>query len=201
MVATPVSNKILAQAKEQAEKILAEANEQIEQTQDQAKKELDQLDKEIQADIEQAVAQEQHRVLAGARRAVTAELLQTKHEVLDKVFENVKKALSKMPADDYRQMLRGWLKQVDLTGEEQVIATKGEKHLKQELLDEVNKQLNKTGKLELSKEKVAGAGGFVLAGKKTQIRLTWEVLLSQARRELEPALSKKLFSDKQDKTK
>ena len=201
MVATPVSDKILAEAKEQAEKILAEAEEQIEQIQDQAKKELEQLDKGIQADVGQAAAQEQHRVLAGARRAVTAELLQTKHEILNKVFAGVKEALAKMSAEDYQKMLAGWLKEAITSGQEQVLPAEGEKHLSQELLEKVNKQLEKDGKLTLSKDKVAGAGGFVLEEGKARTRVTWEVMLSQARRELEPVLSKKLFADQQDKPK
>ena len=199
MATTPVSEKILAEAQEQAEKILAQADEQVQQIQDQAKKELEQLDKEIQADVEQAAAQEQHRVLAGARRSVTAQLLQTKHEVLDRVFVSAKEALAKMPVEEYQKMLIGWLKQAVETGDEQIVAAKGEKHLDEKLLEQVNEQLSKPGKLQLSKEKVAGEGGFVLAGEKTQTRVTWEVLLSQARRELEPELSKKLFSDKQEK--
>jgi V/A-type H+-transporting ATPase subunit E len=200
MVATPVSDKILAEAKEQAKRILAEANKEIEQIQAQAKKELEQLDKQIQADLEQASAQEQHRILAGARQAVTAELLQTKHEMLDKVFAGAKKALAKMPAEDYQKMLASWLKEAVVTGDEEVLAAKGEKNLSQELLDNLNKKL-KNGKLKLSKEKVAGSGGFVLEEEKTRTRVTWEVLLSQARRELEPELSKKLFADRQDKPK
>ena len=200
MVATPVSNKILAEAKEQAGKILAEADEQIGQIQEQAKKELDQLDKQIQVELEQAADQERHRVLAGARRAVTAELLQTKHEILEKVFVGAKEALAKMPAEAYQKMLAGWLKEAVVTGDEKVLAAEGEKHLSQELLDKLNKELD-NGKLQLSEEKVPGAGGFVLAEEKAQTRVTWEVLLSQARRELEPELSKKLFEDQQDKPK
>ena len=201
MVATPVSDKILAEAKEQAAKILAEADEEIEQIQAQAKKELEQLDKQIQADLEQSAAQEKHRVLAGARQAVTAELLQTKHEILDKVFAGAKEALGKMPNQDYQKMLIGWLKEAVSTGDEEVLAAEGEKHLHQELLDKVNKELKDKGKLKLSKEKAPGSGGFVLAEKKTQTQVTWEILLSQARRELEPELCKMLFADQQDKAK
>ena len=73
-------------------------------------------------------------------------------------------------------------------------------HLSQELLDEVNKEL-KNGRLRISKEKVAGSGGFVLEEEKTRTQVTWEVLIGQARRELEPELSKKLFADQQDKAK
>ncbi|NIA06685.1 MAG: hypothetical protein GWP14_03455 [Actinobacteria bacterium] len=200
MAATPVSDKILAEAKEQAEKILAEADKQIQQIREQAKKELEQLDKQIKADSEQAAAQEQHRILAGARQAVTAELLQIKHKMLDKVFADVKEALGQMSAKDYQKMLTGWLKEAVTTGDEQVLAAEGEKHLSEELLEQVNNEL-KNGKLKLSQEKVAGAGGFVLAEEKTQTRVTWEVLLSQARRELEPELCKMLFADQQDKPK
>ena len=200
MVATPVSDKIMAEAREQAEKILAEADEQVQQIQEQSKKELEQLDKQIQADVEQAATQEKHRVLAGARQAVTSQLLQTKHEILDKVFVGVKEALGEMPDKDYQEMLIGWLKEAVTTGDEEVLATEGEKYLTEELIDKVNGEL-KNGKLKLSREKVAGAGGFVMAEEKTQTRATWEILLSQARRELEPELSKKLFADQQDKPK
>lgn len=200
MATTPVSDKILAEAKEQAGKILAEANEQIEQIKSQAKKEHDQLDKQIQADLEQAAAQERHRVLAGARRAVKTELLQVKHEILDKVFAGVKEALGQMSAQDHQKMLSGLLKEAVTTGNEQVLAAEGEKHLSQDLIEQVNNELT-NGKLKLSEEKAAGSGGFVLAEDKTRTQATWEVLIGQARRELEPELSKKLFADQQDKAK
>ena len=201
MAATPVSDKIQAEAKEQARKILAEADEQVRQIQEQARKQLEQLDKQIQADLEQSAAQEKHRVLAGARRAVTAELLQAKHEILDKVFAGVKESLGKMPDQDYQKMLIGWLKEAVGTGDEEVLAAEGEKHISQELLDKVNSELKDKGKLKLSKEKAPGSGGFVLAEEKTQTQATWEILLSQARRELEPELCKILFADQQDKAK
>ena len=193
MIATPVSTKILAEADEQAQQILAEAEKQVQQIQDQAQKDLDALDKQIQADSDQAAQQEQHRILAAARQAITAELLQAKHQVLDEVFTTAKQTLADMPPDEYRQFLVDLLKQAVSTGNETVVAAEGEKHLDQQLLDQANQQSDKTASLQLSQDKIPGSGGFLLAADKINTKVTWEVLLTQARRELEPELAKMLF--------
>ena len=74
---------------------------------------------------------------AGARQAVTARLLQAKHEMIEKVLSAAQKSLGKMPADQYRQLLKDLLKRSVVSGKETVIAAEGEKHLDQGLLDEV----------------------------------------------------------------
>ncbi len=193
MATTPVSTKILAEADEQAQQILAETDKQVQQLQDQAQKDLDTLDKQIQADVDQAARQEQNRILAAARQAVTAELLRAKHQVLDEVFSSAKKSLADMPPDQYRQFLVDLLKQAVSGGKEDVLAADGEKHLDQQLLDQANKQLKNTATLQLSQDKIPGSGGFLLTADKISTRVTWEVLLTQARRELEPELAKTLF--------
>ena len=193
MATTPVSTKILAEADEQAQQILAETEKQVQQLQDRSQKEFDTLDKQIQADVDQAATQEQHRILAAARQAVTAELLQAKHKLLDQVFTAAKQSLTDMAPDKYRQFLVDLLKQAVSSGKEDVLVADGEKHLDQKLLDQVNKQLKNTAALQLSKEKIPGSGGFLLTADKISTRVTWEVLLTQARRELEPELAKTLF--------
>jgi vacuolar-type H+-ATPase subunit E/Vma4 len=85
------------------------------------------------------------------------------------------------------------LKQALSTGNEVVLPAEGEKHLDQQLLDQANQQSDKTTTLQLSQEKVPGSGGFLLAADKIRTRVTWEVLLKQARREFEPKLAKILF--------
>ncbi len=172
MSTTAVSSKILAEAEEQAQEILAEAEKEVQQIQEQAQKELDALDKQIQADSEQAARQEQHRILAAARQAITAELLQAKHQVLDEVFSTAKQALTDMAPDEYRQFLVDLLKQAVSTGKEAVVAAEGEKHLDQQLVDQANQQLDKTASLELSKDKIPGSGGFLLAAGKISTKVT-----------------------------
>ncbi len=193
MSTTAVSSKILAEAEEQARQILTESDEQVQHIQELDKKELDALDKQIQADSEQGAQQEQHRILAAARQAITAELLQAKHQVLDEVFSTAKQSLSDMAPEQYRQFLLELLKQAASGGDEDVLAAEGEKHIDQQLLDQANKQLDKTASLKLSQEKISGSGGFLVSAGKISTRATWEVLLQQSRRELEPQLAEMLF--------
>ncbi len=193
MSTTAVSSKILAEAQEQAQQILAEADEQVQQVQEQAQKELDALDKQIQADSEQGARQEQNRILAAARQAITAEFLRAKHKVLDDIFATAKQSLTDMAPDKYRQFLLNLLKQAASGEKEDVLAAQGEKHLDQSLLDQANQQLGDSGSLKLSQKKTPGSGGFLLVTGKIGTKVTWEVLLGQARRELEPQLAKMLF--------
>lgn len=195
MTATPVSEKVLAEAKEQAQEILGKADEQVRQIQDQAQRDLEELEKDIQAEVEQAGRQEEHRILAGARGAVSAEILRGKHKAMESVFTAAKEALGKMPEKEYRAMLADWLKKGTTSGQETVVPTEGEKQVDEGLLEEVNRALGEKGKLQLSKDKIPGAGGFILQEGKVRTIATWETLLGQARRELEPEIGRMLFGD------
>ena len=192
MTTTPVSTKILAEADEQAKQILAEAETQVQQIQDQAQKELDTLGRQIQDEVDQAASQEQNRILAGARQTVTSELLRAKHQILDEVRAAAGKSLTDMPPEQYRQFLLDLLKQAAFSPNQTVLPAEGEKNIDQQLLDQANQQLDKTT-LQLSADKVPGSGGFLISADKISTNVTWEVLLAQTRRELEPELSKLLF--------
>ena len=63
----------------------------------------------------------------------------------------------------------------------------------QQIIDQVVQQSDKDASLELSQEKIPGSGGFLLTADKISTRVTWEVLLTEARRELEPELAGMLF--------
>ena len=193
MAATPVSEKVLAEAKEQAQEILAKADEQVQQIQDQAQRDLAELEQDIQAEVEQAGRQEEHRILAGARGAVSSEILRAKHKALEGVFAAAKEALAKMGEKEYRAMLADWLKEGAVSGQETVVPAEGEKHLDAGLLNEVNAALGEKGKLQLSKDKIPGAGGFMMQEGKVRTIATWETVLGQARRELEPEIGGRLF--------
>ena len=193
MTTTPVSTKILAEADEQAKQVLAEAETQVQQIQDQAQKELDALSQQIQDEVEQAAQQEQNRIMAGARQTLTSDLLKAKHQILDQVFADAGKALTDMPPEQYRKFLLDLLKQASSDGDETVLPAEGEKNIDQALLDQANQQSGKAT-LKLSDNKVPGSGGFLMSAGKISTNVTWETLLTQARRELEPQLSKLLFT-------
>ncbi len=90
-------------------------------------------------------------------------------------------------------MLADWLKEGAVSGQETVAPAEGEKHLDEGLLNEVNRAFGEKGKLQLSKDKIPGSGGFMLQEGKVRTIATWETVLGQARRELEPEIGGKLF--------
>jgi len=81
------------------------------------------------------------------------------------------------------------------TGDEKVIIDKNESRIDQDLINQVNEQLRCHGKgnLSLSDQRQDLGGGFILRRGKIKTNVSFEVLLTQARRELEIELAKELF--------
>ena len=83
------------------------------------------------------------------------------------------------------------------TGDEEVIIDENEKRIDPDLIDEVNGQLDRDGKreLRLSDERQYLGGGFILKRGKIKNNVSLDVLLAQARRDLEIELAKELFEN------
>jgi transcription antitermination factor NusA-like protein len=81
------------------------------------------------------------------------------------------------------------------TGDEEVILDKKEKRIDQEFIKAVNRELGSRSKanLKLADEEQNLAGGFVWKRGRIKNNVSFEVLLNQARKQLEIELAKDLF--------
>ena len=85
--------------------------------------------------------------------------------------------------------------EADGNGEEEVIVDKGERRIDQQMINKVNQKLGpgSKGNLKLSDEKQNLGAGFVLRQGRIKNNVSIDVLLNQARKELEIQLAKELF--------
>jgi len=83
------------------------------------------------------------------------------------------------------------------TGNEEVVVDKSENRIDQELINQVNQRLagQNKGNLRLSEQRQELGGGFILRRGKIRTNVSFEVLLSQARKGLEIELAKGLFGN------
>ncbi len=198
MEAQQVTDKILADAKAAADEIKQQAEARTGREKAGLEKQLDAYKAETEEMAQQAGEDKRSHMLAAARMDIARELLAEKRSILDEVFSKARAKLKALPEDEYKKLIEKLMLDTVETGEEQVVAEQGDNRIDAQLVDKVNKALaekGKKGELKLSKEKVGLDGGFILRRGKIKTNVSLDVLVSQARDELEIKLARELFAE------
>jgi V/A-type H+-transporting ATPase subunit E len=196
MEAQQVIEKILSDAKAEADKIVKAAEARVAEEQAKADTELAQYRKQAEAMAQKAADDEKSHILAAARMEAAKEYLAEKNNILDSVFEKAGKRLNELPDDQYRDLMSRLMVEAAETGDEEVLVGKNEKRIDNALIDAVNGKLAdpKKKELKLADERHNQEGGFILRRGKIKVNVTPSVLLGQARNELVIELGKTLFA-------
>ena len=197
MEAEQVVEKILSDARAEAEKIKEKAQEKLAAEQTKLDEQLTEYKKQTDALAQKAAEDEKSHLLAAARMQIAKEMLAEKRKMLDEVFQQARRQLQNLPDEQYRRFIAGLMLQAIETGDEEVIIDKNENRIDQELVNQVNRQLvgNNRGNLRLSERREELGGGFILKRGKIRTNVSFEVLLAQARKEIEIELAKELFAE------
>ena len=197
MEAVQVVEKILADAKAEAGKIKKQAEENEAAEQAKLSRQLDEYNKQTEILARKAGEDEESHILAAARMDIAKQLLAEKRKILDDAFERASQQLRDLPDEEYRSLFTKMMLETVETGDEEVIVDKNEKRINQDLIDHVNRQLSSKGKgeLKLSDQKQDIGAGFILKRGQIKTNVSLDVLLDQARKELEIDMAKELFKD------
>jgi V/A-type H+-transporting ATPase subunit E len=197
MEAKQVVEKILADAKAEAEKTKkqTDANEAAEQA--KLAEQLDEYNKQTEILAKKAGEDEQSHILAAARMDIAKQLLAEKRKILDEVFRQARQQLQNLPEHEYRSLCTKLMLEAVETGEEEIVIDRNEQRINHDLIYQVNQQLSSKGKgeLKLSDQKQNIGAGFILKRGQIKTNLSLDVLLEQARKELEIDLAKELFTE------
>jgi len=194
-----IVEKILSDARAEAQQMLESARSQAAQIREQAQLEAQRQRELILARAQQEAQSRRRAQLAAATAAARNAVLEAKRTVLAKVFEHVAERLATMPAPEYKSWLLRLLVESSETGDEEVILSPGDRQtLGETLVREANAQLEQRGKkgaLRLSLETRNFERGFVLKGRNSEINVTLETLLRRAQEELEIEVARMLFEE------
>jgi len=195
MEAEQVTEKILADAKTEAEKIKKQARETLAQQHVKLDEQLDEYKKQTQVLAQKTAKDKKLHLLAAARMDIAKQFLAEKRKILDDLFQRARSKLLEMPDDDYRSFMAKIMLEAVETGDEEVVVDSKEKRIDHTFIKNVNLKLGPgfKGNLRLSAERADLGGGFVLKRGKIKNSLSLDVLLARARRELEIELAKELF--------
>jgi len=195
MDAEQVTEKILADAGAEAQKITNEAKEKENAEQAEFQQQLAEHNKQTKTLAKKAAEDKKAHILAAARMDIAKEYLARKRKILDEVFREAQQQLQNLSDEDYRKLCSKLILEAVETGDEEVIVDNNETRIDQEFIKQINRRLGPgyKGNLRLSDERQNLGGGFVLRRGKIKNNVSFEVLLNQARKELEIELAKELF--------
>jgi V/A-type H+-transporting ATPase subunit E len=196
MNAEQVVEKILSQAKAEAEAIVNEAEDKAAAQKARLDAELAEFDTKTEELASAAGEDKLQRMLAGARMSQGRKMLAAKVAILDEVFAKAKEAVSQLPDQQYLSLMADLMKKAVETGDEEVIVGKDEKRIDQSFIKDVNRQLGSgfKGNLRLSNERADITGGFILSRGKVRINAGTDVLIDRLRESMQIELADALFS-------
>ncbi|UCC22082.1 MAG: V-type ATP synthase subunit E [Planctomycetota bacterium] len=196
MEAEQVVKKILADADAEAAKIKAEADEKLADEQRKFDEQLGEYKKQTDILAKKAAQDKKEHLLAAARMDIAKKFLAEKRKIIDEVFDKARTQLQNLPDDQYSKLMTKLMLQAVETGDEEIIIGKNEKRIDQKFVKQINRELGPgfKGNLRLANERNNLTGGFILKRGKIKNNVSIDVLLQQARKELEIQLAKELFA-------
>lgn len=197
MRAEQVTEKILSEARQEAERIVGEARRQVQERQKAFEQESAAFEQETEQLVRRSAEDKQARMLAAARMELRKKILAAKRDLLDEVFEKTYQRLNHQQDSAYLDLMGRLLMQAVVTGDEEVVVGKNETRINQDFLKQINKRLGPgyKGNLRLSSERAELDGGFLLRRGKVQVNCSLKVLLEQIRERIEMELAEKLFGN------
>lgn len=197
MDAGQVTEKILADAKAEAEEIKKAAEEKEQAEQEKLDKQLAEFRRETGLLAQKAARDRKLHILAQARMNNAKQFLAEKRKLLDKVFVEARRQLQNLPDEQYIKLMTRLMLAAVQTGDEEVIVGKNERRIDHNFIKQLNRELGPgyKGNLRLANDKDDFEAGFILRRGKIKTNVSTDVLLSQARKELEIWLAKELFSE------
>ena len=197
MDAEQVVEKILSDARSQAEEIEKQAEDKAAAEQAKLDEQLTQYKAQTEILARKAGEEEKAHLLSAARMDIAKQLLAEKRKILDEVFEKAQKQLQNLPDEDYRKLMTKLMLEAVETGNEEVIIDNNETRINREFINQINKQLgpDNKGNLKLSDHRKNIGAGFILREGKINNNASLGTLLAQLRKQLEIELAKELFGN------
>lgn len=190
--------RILSDARADAEKIIGDAQAAREKALDDARGEAELIyDRIIGGERRAAEDDKKQRVtMAGleARKRVLAE----KQALIKAVFDSAVRAVVELPVGDYTELMVNWLLGTGKRDGELIMSVRDHDRVSGEIVARANEESTKEGgegAFTLSGETREISGGFILRSGGIEINNSLEALIHARREELEPGVVEILFGD------
>jgi len=198
MTIKDINEKIVSNAKIQANKIIAEAEDNANNIIKKSEKEADNVKKVILYKINQEASLKRNKILTEANLEAKKTILLEKQKIMEDVFDKALESIAKLNSKDYLNFIKKMILDNIESGDETIFTGSLDKDkISKDFIKEINKELkvkDKMGELRLSTSYLPIKGGVVIGSDKIRKNISLEFLLTKIREELEIQISKDLFN-------
>ena len=195
-----IVKKIIDEAQKAADAVNSGADKQLDRFRAELSSEENELKGDANKKAQTDAAEIIRRKISSANLEGRKRILGKKEMILKEVFIEAKDKLLNLPVNEYLQLLETLVVEYSVTGDEIILLSEDDaSRLKNELntwtkeLNEKLKNKNLKGETTVSNETREIDGGLVLSKGRTEINLSFEVLLSELRLSLEGDIMNVLF--------
>lgn len=194
-----VVEKILSESQSEADKIKSESQEKAAGQESELASDLENFGKETDILAQKASDEKKRRMLASARMETRKELLSCKVGLLNEVFDKAREKIKGLPEEEYQDFVESLMHKAIESGDEEVVVGATEDRINNGLIKRVNRKLGPgfKGNLQLASDTANISGGFILRRGNIQVNVSIDVLLAEAREQMEIELATELFGDEQ----
>jgi V/A-type H+-transporting ATPase subunit E len=194
-----IKERILEDARREADKIIRGAEKEAQNILDHAEKTARQRKKALYEKAQKDSQEARRKTLAMAELEMRKGLLAVKQKMVDTAFERALEKLRNLEGKDYENMIMGMMEKAVETGNEEIILSPNDlKKFKPEFLSTVNQRLSKKGiksNLKIAEETRNIQGGFILKGKGVEVNNSFESIIRMERDEIESQVAAILFGE------
>lgn len=192
-----IKERILEEARLQAEETTKRAEKEASEILDSAKKDAEKKKNQIIEKAKLEAVEVKKRLKAVAELEARKQKLQAKQEVVEEAFKNTIKKLNTMPNDEYVSIITDLIVSSAQNGNEEIILSdKDKKSIPSDFEEKINQKLSSrgnAGKVTLSKETRDINGGFILKLDNIEINNSFDAIIRMKRNEIEADVINSLF--------
>ena len=198
MTIKDISEKIISDARIQADKIIVQANDNANDIIKKGKKEADNTKNVILYKYNQEASLRKSKILTEANLEAKKIILSEKQEIIKNIFDKASESVLKLDDKDYRNIIKKMILDNIESGDETIFIDHLDRvKISKSFIEDINKELKsqgEKGELKLSTAYLPIKGGVVIGSGKIRKNISLEFLLKKIREELEIQISKDLFN-------
>ena len=192
---------ILKKIKEKNQKdiwhIKKNAREQCKTIEQEIMKEVAELKAKNIQEVKVSTKKLTEYMLQDARVRKAKDILKTKSDILDAVFNEALKKLENLPTKEYMKWIERMALQVIEPGENKIVLPKQFSKMValEEFLKQINEKLQDKSSIKIAEDKEEITGGFVLKKPKKEMNCSFKSLIEEKRNDLKVKISRILFGN------
>ncbi|MEA2021264.1 MAG: V-type ATP synthase subunit E [Candidatus Caldatribacteriota bacterium] len=197
MTIKEIKEKIILDAKINADEIIFQAESRASEIISKGKKEAENIKKDILDKNMQEGLLKKNKILTEANLNAKKTILYEKQFIIEGIFKKALENILKLDIREYRKFIKKLiLNNIEKGNEIIYISEADKKRITKEFIEDINSELGRNGKkgeLKLDNSCIQIKGGVIIGSGNIRKNISLELLLQKAREEYEMEINKQLF--------